>query len=41
MQSGYDKAERCFRESLDLARIQGAGWYELRRATDLAALLAD
>ena len=28
-------------ESLDLARMQGAGSYELRTATDLAALLTD
>lgn len=41
MKSTHDEAERCFRESLDLARIQGAGSYELRTATDLAALLAD
>ena len=41
MQSSHDEAERCFRESLDLARMQGAGSYELRTATDLAAFLAD
>ena len=41
MQSSHDEAERCFRESLDLARMQGAGSYELRTATDLAALVAD
>jgi len=40
MQSSHDEAERCFRESLDLARIQGAGSYELRTAIDLAALMA-
>ncbi len=40
IQSGYDEAKRCFRESLDLAREQGAGSYELRTATDLAALIA-
>ena len=41
MQSSHDEAERCFRESLDLANIQGAGSHELRTATDLAALMAD
>jgi len=41
MPSSHDEAERCFRESLDLARMQGAGSYELRTVTDLAALLAD
>jgi hypothetical protein len=41
MQSSHDEAERCFRESLDLARMQGAGSYELRTVTDLAALVAD
>jgi predicted ATPase/DNA-binding winged helix-turn-helix (wHTH) protein len=40
MQSSHDEAERCFRESLDLARMQGAGSYELRTATDLATLMA-
>jgi hypothetical protein len=37
--SSHDEAERCFRESLDLAPMQGAGSYELRTVTDLAALL--
>jgi hypothetical protein len=41
MQSSHDEAERCLRESLDLARMQGAGSYELRTAIDLAALMAD
>jgi tetratricopeptide (TPR) repeat protein len=41
MQSNHDEAEHCFRESLKLARMQGAGSYELRTATDLAALVVD
>jgi predicted ATPase/DNA-binding winged helix-turn-helix (wHTH) protein len=40
MPSSHDGAERCFRESLDLARTQGAGSYELRTATDLATVMA-
>jgi tetratricopeptide (TPR) repeat protein len=36
-----EEAERCLRESLDLARAQGAGAYELRAASDLAVLMAD
>jgi predicted ATPase len=36
-----DDAETCFRQSLDLARMQGARSWELRAATDLAALVAD
>jgi predicted ATPase/DNA-binding winged helix-turn-helix (wHTH) protein len=36
-----NEAEACFRQSLDLARAQGAGAWELRTATDLAALMAD
>ncbi|WP_338834119.1 hypothetical protein [Bradyrhizobium septentrionale] len=40
-QSIHDEAERCFREALKLARMQGSGSFELRTATDLAALLAD
>lgn len=32
-----DEAERCFLESLNLSRIQGARAWELRTATDLAA----
>jgi predicted ATPase len=41
MQSSRDEAEHWFREGLKLAQIQGAGSFELRIATDLAALLAD
>jgi hypothetical protein len=41
MKSSQDEAERCLRDSLDLANIQGAGSYALRAATDLAALMAD
>jgi predicted ATPase len=40
-QSIHDEAERCFREALTLARKQGSGSFELRTATNLAALLAD
>ncbi|HZY73708.1 MAG TPA: hypothetical protein VFE22_11425, partial [Edaphobacter sp.] len=39
--SGCDQAEGCFRQSLDLARLQGARAWELRTATDLAAFMAD
>jgi hypothetical protein len=35
-----DDAETCLRRSLELARAQGARAWELRTATDLAALLA-
>jgi predicted ATPase/DNA-binding winged helix-turn-helix (wHTH) protein len=36
-----DEAEACLLKSLELARGQGARGWELRAATDLAALLAD
>ena len=36
-----DEAEGCFRESLDLARLQGARAWELRTATDFAAFMTD
>jgi hypothetical protein len=39
-QPNSDAAERCFRESLDLSRRQGARAWELRTAVDLAALWA-
>jgi len=35
-----DEAESCFLQSLELSRSQGAGAWELRSATDLAALWA-
>lgn len=35
------EAELCFRESLDLARLQGSRAWELRAAIDLAALMLD
>jgi tetratricopeptide (TPR) repeat protein len=41
MPSGREEAKSCLRAALDLARVQGAGSYELRAATDLAALIAD
>jgi class 3 adenylate cyclase len=34
------EAERCFRESLEVARAQSARWWELRTTTSLARLLA-
>nr|WP_132955697.1 winged helix-turn-helix domain-containing protein [Rhizobium sp. BK251] len=36
-----ERAEKCFRQSLDWSRRQGARAWELRTAIDLAALLAD
>jgi predicted ATPase/DNA-binding winged helix-turn-helix (wHTH) protein len=36
-----DEVEACFRQSLDLARLQGARAWELRTATDFAALMAE
>ena len=36
-----DEAEGCFRQSLDLARLQGARAWELRTATDFAAFVTD
>ena len=39
-QPGGDEAETCFMQSLELSRRQGARAWELRTATDLAALLA-
>jgi tetratricopeptide (TPR) repeat protein len=40
-QSRREDVQDCFRQSIDLARAQGARSWELRAATDLAALLAD
>ena len=39
-QPRHDDAEACFMQSLELSRRQGARAWELRTATDLAALLA-
>jgi predicted ATPase/DNA-binding winged helix-turn-helix (wHTH) protein len=39
-QSSAGEAEMCFMQSLDLSRQQGARAWELRTATDFAALLA-
>ena len=39
-QSGHEEAERAFQQSIDLARAQHAGSWELRTATDLAELMA-
>src|SRR5205807_4324267 len=39
-QPSADEAERCFVQSLELSRRQGARGWELRSATDLAALWA-
>lgn len=36
-----DEAEKCFMQSLELSRRQGARAWELRTATDLAALCAE
>lgn len=36
-----DEAEQCFRKSLEVARAQGARWWELRTSTSLARLLGD
>lgn len=36
-----EEAEACFQQSVDLARAQGARSWELRAATDLAALMAE
>ena len=38
--AGADEAETCLMQSLELSRRQGARAWELRAATDLAALLA-
>jgi tetratricopeptide (TPR) repeat protein len=35
------EAERCFREAIEIARHQGAKWWELRATTSLARLLAE
>ena len=35
------EAEACFRKALDVAREQGAKWWELRAATSLARLWAE
>ena len=40
-QPSVDDAEKCFMQSLELSRRQGARAWELRTAIDLAALLAD
>jgi tetratricopeptide (TPR) repeat protein len=40
-QPSVEEAEICFTQSLELSRRQGARAWELRTATDLAALLAD
>jgi predicted ATPase len=40
-EASREAAEACFRQSLALARSQGAGAWELRTATDLAELMAD
>jgi predicted ATPase len=39
-QPSSDDAETCLMQSLELSRRQGARAWELRTATDLAALLA-
>jgi predicted ATPase len=39
--SRQSEAESCLLDSLDLARRQGAGSFELRASTDLAALMAE
>ena len=41
--SGIDRpeAERCFRKAIEVAREQGAKWWELRAATSLARLWRD
>lgn len=36
-----EEAQRCLQDSIELARRQGAGSFELRATTDLAALLRD
>jgi ATP/maltotriose-dependent transcriptional regulator MalT len=40
-QSRREDAQDCFRQSIDLAHAQGAKSWEVRAATDLAALLVD
>lgn len=35
------EAERCFRRAIEVAREQGARWWELRASLDLARLLPD
>jgi predicted ATPase len=39
--SATAEAERCFRDSLEVARAQAARWWELRTITSLARLLRD
>jgi tetratricopeptide (TPR) repeat protein len=39
LQGDRDRAEQCFRDAIDLARDQGARWWELRATTSLAQLL--
>jgi predicted ATPase len=34
-------AEACFRQAIEIARAQGARWWELRAAASLARLLRD
>lgn len=41
LQSSIDEAERCFRDSLECGRRQGALAWQLRTAIDLAALLSE
>ena len=38
---GIEDAEDCFMQALELSRLQGARAWELRTATDLAALWTD
>ena len=38
--SAQTEAERCFRIAIDIARTQGAKWFELRATASLARLLA-
>jgi predicted ATPase len=39
--SATAEAERCFRQSLEVARAQAARWWELRSSVSLARLLRD
>ena len=41
MRSREEEAERCLKDLIELARSQGAGSFELRATTELAALLRD
>jgi predicted ATPase/DNA-binding winged helix-turn-helix (wHTH) protein len=40
LRSSHEEAERCFLRAIELAHMQGARSFELRAATDLAALQA-